>query len=149
MISTIKTGNVQGSCRNPGQNGRRRALDCSIVLIVGLASLGATGCCVADVSSTAVSPSGEYVARVERRNCGATTGVTTDVVLKKKTSFYKRDVEEVVWHVGGAMGIALVWPSNSELTIVHRAKKVDKQIDRFFDLSIRSLYMPPAYSIAP
>lgn len=57
------------------------------ILTIGLAASSLQGCmflCEHDVTVRAPSPDGEWLAAAYVRNCGATTGFTTHVVIMEK-----------------------------------------------------------------
>ncbi|MEZ5312883.1 MAG: hypothetical protein R2862_04110 [Thermoanaerobaculia bacterium] len=89
-----------------------------------LVALSFTGCqsqalfdCADTIKKELVSPDGRYVALVFDRDCGATTKVSTQIVIREAAKRVDLKEASPVLVVKEASEIALMWDSPGALTI--------------------------------
>lgn len=87
------------------------------LMMFGLALL--TGCTPCDnrVESTTVSPDGQLVARVSKRDCGATTDYTSVLNLQRPSDKFDPD-DGVLLVAKGQHEISVRWTSPKELLVI-------------------------------
>ncbi len=73
--------------------------------------------CADTVVKESVDPSGEYVATVFTRNCGATADLVTHVNIRKTSSAFKVSENSSVAGFDGECSIGLVWKNSRTLII--------------------------------
>jgi len=86
-------------------------------VLLGL-SIGLSGCdlCENEVSQTVISPSGKMKAVVFNRNCGATTGLNTQVSIIPASGSLPSDGGNTLI-LGGAVPLRVEWLSDSTLRL--------------------------------
>jgi len=77
-----------------------------------------TGSCDDTVKLESRSPAGEYIASVVERNCGATTGYSSLVILRRATqTLVVDDDDTLIFALAGMQNVSLVWLDETKLTI--------------------------------
>ena len=88
-----------------------------ILIFVSLSGCVGLFDCADTVVKESVDPSGEYVATVFTRNCGATADLVTHVNIRKTSSAFKVSENSSVAGFDGECPIGLVWKNSRTLII--------------------------------
>jgi hypothetical protein len=88
----------------------------AFVAITGCTNVDIFSCDISTLSELA-SPSGRYVATVEKRACGATTADSIVVTIRERRPFFLRDRTDLVFSSIHTEGLAMVWTGPTDLSI--------------------------------
>jgi hypothetical protein len=91
--------------------------------------------CSNQIDRNLVSPDGEYVATVFHRDCGATTGFSTQVALREKDDDFDHS-EGLILSIADEHPLALRWASSRHLSILVPKSRTYRLETRWNDVSI-------------
>lgn len=86
--------------------------------------------CSNTIITSALSPDGVWKSFVFERNCGATTGFSTQVLIRPNDGLFVYDEKNVVYITKGLNPIRLWWISSTQLVIESQLPIQESQVFR-------------------
>ena len=107
-----------------------------VLLLYGAGYYFLSGICANTVITSSVSPSGKWKAILFERNCGATTGFSSQISLLKSDSELNNEAGNIYIAKGYPKGYNINWKSDDSVTISGTSADSIKKIARFNDIQI-------------